>query len=111
MANCKSLNYLPWYSANAAAQCAGAVVATVGLAVLFGWSTGTESIKRVMPGLVAMNPATGVAFMFAGTSLWLLAIKRSSSRLSQLGRCLAFLVLLIGSLKLIACVGGCDLKV
>ena len=41
--------------------------------VLVGWTLHVESLKRVLPGLVGMNPLTAVCFILAGTSLWRLS--------------------------------------
>lgn len=38
----------------------------VGAGVLAGWFFGLEFLKRITPGLVAMNPATAAAFILAG---------------------------------------------
>src|SRR5262249_13470624 len=51
--------------------CAAAVI-VVGCAVLLGWWLDVESLKTVLPGMVAMNPGgTAPAFVLAGASLWL----------------------------------------
>ena len=37
-----------------------------------GWWSDIETLKSVIPGLVAMNPGgTAVAFVLAGVSLWI----------------------------------------
>src|SRR5882672_12603345 len=38
--------------------------------VLVGWTLQVESLKRVLPDLVAMNPLTALCFILAGVSLW-----------------------------------------
>jgi hypothetical protein len=50
---------------------AGIVVALTGSLVLAGWAFRITALKQVLPGLVAMNPMTAVAFMLAGFSLCL----------------------------------------
>lgn len=58
-------------------RCEGIVAAAawfaiaVGILVLLGWTFGIDLLKRGLPGLVSMNPATAVAFILAGFSLWL----------------------------------------
>lgn len=52
------------------AWCAALAIAA-GLLVLLGWAADVEPLKRILPGLVAMNPATAVLFVLAGASLWL----------------------------------------
>jgi diguanylate cyclase (GGDEF)-like protein/PAS domain S-box-containing protein len=41
----------------------------VGSLVLFGWSRDIEILKRLSPGLVAMNPATALCCMLAGLAV------------------------------------------
>ena len=41
----------------------------LGSSVLFGWSYGLESLKRIHPNFVAMNPATAVCLIVAGAAL------------------------------------------
>ena len=53
-------------------QAAGVVVIAAGCLVLVGWMLDIEALKRIHPGLVAMNPATAVAFILAGLRLGLL---------------------------------------
>jgi signal transduction histidine kinase/CheY-like chemotaxis protein len=54
-------------------QVAGLVVACGGCLVLIGWVAGWGLLKSIVPGLVAMNPATAIAFILSGISLRLLA--------------------------------------
>lgn len=46
-----------------------AFVICIGFVVLTGWLLELESLKRVAPGFVAMNPATAVLFILAGIAL------------------------------------------
>lgn len=57
--------------AEALARAAGIVASLVGVLVLAGWTWDIDRLKRVLPGLVSMNPMTAVAFILAGLSLWL----------------------------------------
>ncbi len=86
-------------------------VIIVGIIVLLGWALGIEQLKRGLPGLVAMNPTTAVAFMLAGFALWLL--QRSESRLPwrRLAQGCASIVATVGLLKLCALLGGPDARV
>jgi hypothetical protein len=71
--------------------------------VLTGWCLGNESLKRVIPGFVAMNPMTAVSFIFAGVSL--LCFCRSENRsayATAAGRALAGFLVVLGALKLCA---------
>jgi len=47
--------------------CAAVMVAAV--AVLLGWLLGIEALRAVLPGMVAMNPATAVCFVLLGLGL------------------------------------------
>src|SRR5262249_28749592 len=52
------------------ARGAGAVVTLIGGSVLAGWAFDVEPLKRVVPGMVAMNPGgTALAFLLGGVSL------------------------------------------
>ena len=86
-----------------AVTAASASAMLVGILVLFGWTAGVETLKRLAPGLVAMNPATAVLFVFAGAALWL---KRSrgdglnaNAAEARLAHMLAGLVILGATLK------------
>lgn len=78
----------------------------MGLAVLGGWTWDVDPLKRVLPGLVAMNPMTAFALMCAGFSLWVLRQPAvpSMSRAALLRRRgaqgLAVAVTLLGGVKL-----------
>ena len=49
----------------------------IGLVVLTGWWLDLEPLKRIAPGFVAMNPATAVLFIMAGSALALALGSRS----------------------------------
>ncbi len=77
-----------------------AIVAVVGAAlVLAGWEFDIGRLKSVVPGMVAMNPATAVAFLFAGAAVWL---ESREAKLRALVRLLGILVATIGIVKLAA---------
>ena len=61
---------------------ASGVSVVMGVAVLIGWSFDLEPLKRVVPGFVAMNPLTAIAFIFSGCALALFLFSRQSA-----GRC------------------------
>lgn len=51
-------------------------VIAVSCLVLVGWTLNIESLKSVVPGMVAMNPGgTAVAFLLCGAALWILQSK------------------------------------
>jgi len=63
-----------WDAARGPSRVARAVslgTAAVAALVLLGWVLDIETLKRVVPGLVAMNPASAVAFAGCALSLWL----------------------------------------
>ncbi len=78
---------------------AGAVAVAVGLLVLTGWALGEETLKRILPGLVAMNPLTAVGFILAGLSLLFGCAPPSPVR-RRSARAAAAVVALIGLAKL-----------
>lgn len=75
--------------------------------VLVGWTFDLESLKRVFPGLIAMNPLTAVTFALAAASLGLQARCKPGGR-NVKGEVLALLVLMIGGLRLMGYVFGWD---
>lgn len=87
-----------------------AVVALEGLAVLLGWALHSAALRGVFPGLVAMNPATAVAFVLAGLSLWLLAPGPVTGWRQPVAMASALLVALVALAKL-ASFAGWDLGV
>ena len=69
--------------------------------VLLGWVFGIESLKRVFPGFVAMNPVTATGFIVAGCSL--LCFWHTGKGLLPAtigGRILAGFLILFSALKL-----------
>ncbi len=92
-----------------------AFVLLIGTAVLLGWLLDVEMLKRPLPHLVAMNPATATAFIFSSLSFFLLT-SGSETFLSKnsgatFGKLLAGLVLLIGILKLGGVLFGFDTRI
>jgi PAS domain S-box-containing protein len=85
---------------------AGAIVVLVGGLVLLGWQLGLESLKRILPELVAMNPATAIAFILCGASLWLLVADQAGRNTGRIVKALAGTAVLIGLLKFCAIAAG-----
>ncbi len=88
----------------------------IGATVLAGWLFEVEFLKRIASGLVAMNPATAVAFVLAGTSLALFLQSprgrdQKSRALILTARLCALVVALIGLAKLAGILSGWDLGV
>ena len=72
-----------------------------------GWTLDIEVLKRVLPGLVAMNPATAITFVLAGVALLvLLRTDVEDEGLGRVSRGLALAVALVGLLKLIGLLSG-----
>src|SRR5947207_5052069 len=92
---------------------AAAATALIALLVLIGWEFNLEVLKRIVPGFVAMNPITAVAFLLAALSITLFSRRKSHDRiryrlLIALG--CAWIVASIGLAKLITVFGGPDLS-
>src|ERR1017187_7503679 len=88
----------------------------IGAGVLAGWLFDLEFLKRIAPGLVAMNPVTAAAFILAGASLALFLLSprgkdQKSRALILTARLCALVVTLIGLAKLAGILCGWDLGV
>jgi PAS domain S-box-containing protein len=84
-----------------------ATVGSVGVLVLAGWALQIESLKRITPGLVAMNPATALLFVLSAAALFL--FREPSSRLSRVAaRALGAVVALAGLAKALGYAFGFD---
>src|ERR1043166_10026550 len=68
-------------------RCAGVIF--FACLVLIGWALDLESCKRIVPGLIAMNPATAVTFIIVGASLWLQATDQRTGGAELMPRTLA----------------------
>ncbi len=66
------------------ARLAAAIVMLIPCAVFTGWIFGIELLKRVVPGLVAMNPLTALSFFVAGVGLLAAAGSGKAARLPAL---------------------------
>ena len=73
----------------------------VGVLVLAGWFFDVELLKRVLPGFVAMNPATAFSFIVAGLALALSIRQKRTEAGRRLATTLSAIVLLISLAKLI----------
>lgn len=67
--------------------------------MLAGWQWNVDVLKRLLPGLIAMNPVTAIGFMLAGAALWLQRRPTGGPRRGS-ARWLAGGVLAIGALGL-----------
>lgn len=82
------------------------IVTTVGTAVLVGWALDVGFLKRVAPGLRAMNPMTAVGFIMSGFSLALLRESRLTFRRRVTAQLLGAGVFIIGGAKIVSAITG-----
>jgi PAS domain S-box-containing protein len=86
----------------------------IGALVLVGWAIDSEICKRILPGVVAMNPLTAVTFLLAALCLRLCSRARRDAPggvtrwTLRLG---AGLIATVGALKLAEIVGGFDIGI
>jgi diguanylate cyclase (GGDEF)-like protein len=76
------------------------LVACVGTVVLYGWIFDIPQLTRLLPGLAFMKVNTACALLAASVALWLLHTCEPGSVWSRVARCLAVLLLALGSLTL-----------
>jgi PAS domain S-box-containing protein len=88
----RSLERLPGVAALASVS--------VGVLVLLGWQADASALKSLLPGLVAMNPLTALAFILAGVSLGALRGREDQPAHRWVGNALATTVLALGVAKL-----------
>lgn len=84
------------------------IVTFIGLIVIIGWALDFEIIKRIYPGLVAMNPATAVVFILSGLSLFLFSL---GAKYKFISYTLSLIIFLIGALKLLEIIFGIQIGV
>ena len=91
-----------------AARAAALIVALAGTVALVGWSLGSDLLRSMAPALVAMNPATAIAFLLAGAALWLGASDGASGARRRLQRGIAVGLALEGAIELVTTIAGVD---
>src|SRR4051812_26657388 len=89
-------------------RAASGAVAAVGCVALVGWLLNSEPLKTVVPGGIAMNPATAVCFLLGSLALWLLRHDGADPRRLLAGQLCATVVLLVGLFRLLGYVLGWD---
>lgn len=77
-------------------ETAAAIVILIGVAVLFGWLFDNTTLKSLHPGLASMKPNDAVAFILAGSSLWMLRSETAERRKRRIARSFAVAVSLVG---------------
>jgi len=88
------------------AGAAGAAGMVVGIAVLAGWGLKVEVLKSVLPGMVAMNPATAACFVLLGCALRLSGAGQRSRRRRLAAVGCASAVMVVGGAKLVETATG-----
>jgi signal transduction histidine kinase len=78
----------------------GWTAVAIGLLVLLGWQYDIDVLKRVRPGLVAMNPSTALGLIGLGLSVWILDHPAFGRLTRSLGRVIALIVAGSGMAKL-----------
>src|SRR5205823_2190327 len=87
------------------AAAAGTVAAVAGLLALIGWARDLPLLASLLPGRVAMNPATALCFILSGISLWLVRNEDGSPAPRRVGQLCALLVAFVGLTRLIGYLG------
>lgn len=77
--------------------------------VFIGWTFNLEALKRIVPGLVSMNPLTAACFILCGGALWAL-LGTPWRPFPVLARILAFFAALIALLKLADLILGLEFQ-
>jgi len=98
-------------AARRVSRVAGFMAIFVPSLVLTGWVFGIESLKRVFPGFIQMNPVTACGFIVAGVSLLLFDEQRINPTRRAWARGLAVIVLATGLVKLGDYFGLYDLNI
>ena len=78
----------------------------IGILVLIGWSFDLEPLKRVLPGFVAMNPATAVLFILTGIAL-ASALRSRSLVTGVMGKVLSAIIVVAAASELLEFAGIC----
>jgi len=99
----------------ASEKCRRIVLVCIALLVLIatsaevGWATGSSYLNRMAPGLIAMNPTTGVLFLLVAASL--VAVVRRVAFAYALVLISSFCSIVVGTVKLIGYLFGKSLPV
>jgi hypothetical protein len=91
------------------AKAASLLPLLVGVLVLIGWAADVETLKRVIPGLTAMNPMTAVGFICLGCAL-ALEIGAAARPRPALTAVFALIAVILGLSRIVALAGLWDLQ-
>jgi len=91
------------------ADVAARTLVGAGVLVIVGWAVELSVLRSLIPGLVAMNPATAVAFVLGGIALHQLNRAAVAQRRSRVAALCAVIVILLGASRLAAYVTPYDL--
>jgi hypothetical protein len=83
-------------------------IAVAGTVALTGWHFDEAALKSMVPGFVAMNPATALCFILSGFSLALLYTGAERPARRRFGQICASIVALVGCVKLAGIASGWD---
>lgn len=73
---------------------AGCVI--IGVLVLVGWQFDQEFLKKIIPGLVSMNPVTAICFIIIGTIIFFVNKAETSKSAIYTARAFTLLIVIIG---------------
>jgi PAS domain S-box-containing protein len=89
----------------------GLTAIAVGALVLFGWTFRITELTSIVPGRVAMNPATAICFILAGMSLSFLRMQRPAALGRRIARLAALVVAVVGAAKVTEYLLGWELGI
>jgi hypothetical protein len=89
-----------------ATRLACAAAAGIAALALLGWLFDLPALRSPLPGTVAMNPLTAVAFLLACASLWLSMRTEAGAATPQPARLCAAIAVAIGAVKLFSVLTG-----
>lgn len=83
----------------------GAMVTIAGLS-LVGWHFNIEIFKHPVPGIVAMNPLTSIAFILGGVFFFLLFNSKKHRKFLSIAKIIALLITMLALARIFALAGG-----